>query len=226
MTTAVVAALRLKSTGQTLELRQDATLVVVQLVSAADQITITRLGPNRSLLDGKELVKNTPVPLYNGASITLLESEYLITVEIPPIDASTEIKKEDEDNIPPKPAKKETVKGQNTSNVRARETRSMTSAARANPDANAQQGKDVVAALPPRPIQDEIDHGEIPKEKDSEATSDSDMEHDAQDDFDVSDESSIICSDISDIDGGQDNNKFFTIKDEHPFANKPILQLD
>ncbi|KAG0036024.1 hypothetical protein BGZ82_004799 [Podila clonocystis] len=55
----------------------------LEISSKGSQVMAIRRGTNRSLLNGQELIKDTPTALKNGDSITLLEKDYQIIVEIP-----------------------------------------------------------------------------------------------------------------------------------------------
>ncbi|KAK3814072.1 MAG: hypothetical protein J3Q66DRAFT_402651 [Benniella sp.] len=252
MSKPVVAALRLKSTGQTLELSRDSVLLVgrgsfaVQVESTGDKVIITRLGANRSLMDGKILEKNTPVPLENGALVTLLESEYQVTVEIPPINNTPTV-----NNNKPKEGeeqkKKSVILNPGVKAVLQQQQQRINSTPKSplKPSIAAMtRSHSFLGAAPPRResprlAQKEKEAENARKEADNarkeetmrtleeeeqqqqhaseedEATSESedeDMAH--QDSFAVSDESSMICSDLSDLDGGRDDKDCVEIKDE------------
>ncbi|KAF9374644.1 hypothetical protein CPB97_011987 [Podila verticillata] len=55
----------------------------LEVTSKGNEVSAIRRGTNRSLLNGLELIKDTPTALKNGDSITLLEKDYQIIVEIP-----------------------------------------------------------------------------------------------------------------------------------------------
>ncbi|KAF9198927.1 E3 ubiquitin ligase [Haplosporangium sp. Z 27] len=95
----VVATLCQKSTGQTLELSQDASLLIgrgtftgitsihisrkqVQITSASNDVKVIRLGTNRSFWNGELLPKDTPVVLNTSGTLTLLELEFPIEINI------------------------------------------------------------------------------------------------------------------------------------------------
>ncbi|KAF9996675.1 hypothetical protein BGZ65_007750 [Modicella reniformis] len=280
MSSTTVAALRLRSTGQTLLLRQDATLtigrgsftgitsahvsrkqgkqahtindsfgpcfalpypglprilthlgvlfhiphVLVQVISNANQITINRLGANRSLLDGKELLKDKPVPLHNGAILTLLEHEYVVIVEIPPIDASAEIKKEND--VIPKGI--EVTQSQTSNTPKSSQITSTTSEDGPPLEVQLQQEEDITPERTSRRVGEETEDGRNLKIYDSEGTSDSEDEYvpqSLQDSFDVSDESSIICSDISDLDGDRHVKDTKEEEDEHLPRGRVVIPL-
>ncbi|KAF9352080.1 hypothetical protein BGX34_000206 [Mortierella sp. NVP85] len=252
MSKPVVAALRLNSTGQTLELCRDSTLLVGRssfagitsphVESTGDKVTITRLGANRSLMDGKILEKNTPVPLENGALVTLLESEYQVTVEIPPINTPTVNNKPKEGE---EQEKKSITRNPSVKAVQQQQRTSSTPKSPLKPSIAAMtRSHSILGAAPPRResprlAQKEKEAEKARKEADNawkeetmrtleeeeqqqqqnaleedEATSESedeDMAH--QHSFAVSDESSMICSDLSDLDG-RDDKDCVEIKDE------------
>ncbi|KAG9070013.1 hypothetical protein KI688_009343 [Linnemannia hyalina] len=68
-----VATLTFTETGQSVGLLQDTTLILVQLTSKGDEITITNLGTNRSSLNGKALSNDTPSKVKDSDVITLIE---------------------------------------------------------------------------------------------------------------------------------------------------------
>ncbi|KAG0354443.1 hypothetical protein BG005_006482 [Podila minutissima] len=105
-----VATLSYSATGLSLPLRQGQSIVLgrskllnilvqhvsrqqLEISSKGTQVLAIRRGTNRSLLNGHELIKDTPTALKNGDSITLLEKDYQIIVEIPdtivPLTSST-----------------------------------------------------------------------------------------------------------------------------------------
>ncbi|KAF9902172.1 hypothetical protein EC991_005218 [Linnemannia zychae] len=55
---------------------------MILLTSIGDDITITNLGTNRALLNGKQLPKETPSNLKDGDVITLVEAKYQILVQL------------------------------------------------------------------------------------------------------------------------------------------------
>ncbi|KAG0376207.1 hypothetical protein BGX24_008125 [Mortierella sp. AD032] len=85
---ATVAIFSYAESGQSETLTQDSTLILgrntftVLLTSNGDEITITNLGTNRALLNGKQLSKETPTNLKDGDVITLVEAKYQILVQV------------------------------------------------------------------------------------------------------------------------------------------------
>ncbi|KAF9125431.1 hypothetical protein BGW39_007413 [Mortierella sp. 14UC] len=92
---ATVATFSYADSGQTETLKQDSTLIlgrntftgttsphIILLTSKGDNITITNLGTNRALLNGKQLSKETPANLKDGDVITLVEAKYQILVQL------------------------------------------------------------------------------------------------------------------------------------------------
>ncbi|KAG0274224.1 hypothetical protein BGZ95_009996 [Linnemannia exigua] len=65
------------------------------LTSRGNEITITNLGTNRALLNGKQLSKETPAILKDGDVITLVEAKYQIIVQVFKRDS---VKAEDKNN--------------------------------------------------------------------------------------------------------------------------------
>ncbi|KAG0094035.1 hypothetical protein BGZ93_007577 [Podila epicladia] len=95
-----VATLSYSATGLSLPLHEGQSIVLgrgkllnisaqhvsrqqLEISSKGTQVLAIRRGTNRSLLNGHELIKDTPTALKNGDSITLLEKDYQIIVEIP-----------------------------------------------------------------------------------------------------------------------------------------------
>lgn len=148
----------------------------------------------------------------------------MINVEIPPIDVSAEeIKTEDKDAVESKKTSPKQVQAQVGRVLRSRQILPIVPA-RSSVSVSAQQRKDASPSRP-KPVQEETPIARNFEEHDSEATSESDNENEAhgQDSFDVSDESSLICSDMSDIDGGRNDDDCVEIKDEHPLRDRTIL---
>ncbi|KAG0011003.1 hypothetical protein BGZ81_002440 [Podila clonocystis] len=98
--TTTVAIISYSATGLSLPLHQGQSIVLgrgkllnisvqhvsrqqLEISSKGSQVVAIRRGTNRSLLNGQELIKDTPTALKNGDSITLLEKDYQIIVEIP-----------------------------------------------------------------------------------------------------------------------------------------------
>ncbi|KAI7818222.1 hypothetical protein BC939DRAFT_463677 [Gamsiella multidivaricata] len=272
----VIATLCLKSTGQTLQLAQDTTLFIgrgsfagvtsthisrkqVQVISKADVVTVTRLGINRSMLDGKELPKDTPVPLHSDNILTLLEHEYPIAIQIllaEPFSKDIKDMEEHTNNTNHKrPLEQQEPEFISTKALKT----GPVSFIRNNPplayNSHHQQHLRIVSC--PRStdrsdavtaaVKDEANlsvisihsrQGSDPLEHEdnmSEATSDSenyDAVQDQHSSSDISAESSIICSDLSDLNGAEDVKEAEEVNclsiggDYHPSFEKTALQLD
>ncbi|KAG0329333.1 hypothetical protein BG000_000102 [Podila horticola] len=96
----IVATLSYSTTGLSLSLHLGQSIVLgrgkllnisvqhvsrqqLEITSKGIQVLAIRRGTNRSLLNGHELIKDTPTELKDGDSITLLEKDYQIVVAIP-----------------------------------------------------------------------------------------------------------------------------------------------
>ncbi|KAF8982337.1 E3 ubiquitin ligase [Entomortierella lignicola] len=104
----VIATLCQKSTGQTLELNQDTSLLIgrgtftgitsihisrkqVQITSTSNEVKVIRLGTNRSFWNGELLPKDTPVVLNTSGTLTLLEMDFPIEINILPQESEKQI---------------------------------------------------------------------------------------------------------------------------------------
>ncbi|KAG0306985.1 hypothetical protein BGZ98_001352 [Dissophora globulifera] len=205
----VVATLRCQSSGQTLSLAN------VQIVSqkTSNDITITRLGTNRSWLDGEELVKNTPVVLTKSGVLTLLEHDFPVAITILPQeipeDKPIAIKQESTTQNPSTRVSEPPAQQPHTYQLRKN------------------------MAVPPqalasRLIQKDRLHKSASGDV-SEATSDSDDDNakrTQQSSSEMSEESSIICSDLSDLDSERDCQQGADSKGHTLAGEKAIHLLD
>ncbi|KAF9968375.1 hypothetical protein BGZ70_004535 [Mortierella alpina] len=161
---------------------------LVKVDSNGAEITVTRLGTNRSLLNGKDLPKGLPVPIKNRDILTLLELQHPITIEV---------------HSPEQAVDKSAISAGPSSSKHP---------ARSN---NVEGLRDALFALPIQPAQQVTPPVAPQKEQvqeqlqrmdmDDSPENTSDSEPDDKDDqrlentSDISAESSLICEDLSDL---------------------------
>ncbi|KAG0198422.1 hypothetical protein BGX28_008169 [Mortierella sp. GBA30] len=206
MVAQVVATFCLESTGQTISLNQGDTLFLgrgsfvgitsnhvsrkqgmFQLTANVNNIAVTRLGTNLSLLNGKILPKDQPVPVKNADVLSLLESQFPITIgiEAPELDAgdhnvSVEQSSERSDSLPSC-----AIGAQG--NLISESLRAM-----------KERAKEQDAAFQRR-VREQDQHTRLDDDM-SEHTSDSgDDGNEEKNASDISAESSLICEDLSDL---------------------------
>ncbi|KAF9998682.1 hypothetical protein BGZ79_007642 [Entomortierella chlamydospora] len=198
MATQVVATLCLETTGQTLELRQDATLLIgrgtftgvtsthisLEIISVSNEVRAVRLGSNRSLWNGKTLPKDAPVLLRTNGVLTLLESDFSIVVKILQETTSVVDNKSNKiDNVAKEPS------------IIPSKVTPPPSVLRPPPPPKSPR----ISDQPMKEIGDMKPDGsesDVPSNADVEMRED----HGRQEDSDVSVESSIICRELSDLD--------------------------
>ncbi|KAF8937204.1 hypothetical protein BGZ58_003106 [Dissophora ornata] len=221
MTPRIIATLCLTSTGQTLNLHADSSLTIgrstfagitsphvsrnqVQLTATASTVTITRLGTNRSLFNGKELPKNKPLVLHKGGLLTLLEHDIPISVEILPQELLSDGANETQSK----------VKQEGHHQLGRTTLNSLSPRINSHPASphdidivpldsplGADRNNDTV--IPISTHKAEVS-GSLPDEDGSQSTSDSedkDEYREQQYRGDISVESSYICEDLSELDG-------------------------
>ncbi|KAF9415726.1 hypothetical protein BGZ94_010420 [Podila epigama] len=206
----IVATLHYTSAGLSIPLHQEETLILgrgkqlgiyvqhvsrkqLEVASKGAEVLVTRQGTNRSLLNGQELVKDQPTLIKNGDIISLLEKEYQITVEMPNSTAEQ------------KPLAVNPVSADESA---------------ARQPGPSQEASGSVLPLDNVPLDtigdwkaihdDTVRRENLPRQGQDD-TSDSEMEEELnrslrearslqqEDDSDVSNESSVICDDLSDI---------------------------
>ncbi|KAF9116706.1 hypothetical protein BGX27_000088 [Mortierella sp. AM989] len=229
MTVPVVATLCLKSTGQTLELKQDATLLIgrgtftgitsthisLQLSSTPKGVTVTRLGTNRSFWDGKSLPKDTAVLLQTAGILTLVETEFPIAIDILSQESETNKVKKSNNSVLSKEQDQEMEMEMEKSIAASKVDTPLSSVLRSPPpskspshvipSSSVKSPPSSEKVAPDTSDQDiEMDNNRKSNGSESEDTSDSDTKRREdqvlQDNSNVSIESSIICEDLSELD--------------------------
>ncbi|KAG0053567.1 hypothetical protein BGZ83_000851 [Gryganskiella cystojenkinii] len=194
---------------------------VIVTTSPTFEVSVVRHGTNRSLLNGKELLKDVPTTIHDGDLLTLLETEYPISFEInrPEIvlSASKHSQKssvgvsQKENSLPQPlpcppqvPVDSQITSTTNPTTVVAEATAVEDSVKRGQDNAFYQRVKVTTAAEQVMDLDEQL----------SETTSDSAAEEERypategpeseveEEDY-ISDESSIICEDLSDLESSQ-----------------------
>ncbi|KAF9349637.1 hypothetical protein BGX26_012098 [Mortierella sp. AD094] len=218
MTAQVVATLCLESTGQTLELRQDATLLIgrgtftgvtsthiIKIFSVSNEVRAVRLGSNRSQWNGKTLPKDAPVLLRTGGVLTLLETDFPVVIKILQQELGTtsavDNKSDKLDNVVLD--KKQDKSNSKEPRISPSNVTPPPSVLRSPPPAKSPALVDKESlGISDQPMIEVSDMKSGGSESDVPSDSDAEMREDRSriENSDVSVESSIICQDLSELD--------------------------